>query len=1184
MALKREYFALQKPTLVQRLHKREITPPNLYKLENCFVSQSDGAITLRPDFRKIDTDLFAVSSVMKFGGADIQDDYLVDVHGVWGSDKLIYLSTFAPLDSAEAGTSQIICPTYSSGTVSITDNTMSVTGSGTKWFDPDGSANDGVWAGCLIEFASNGDLYVIDSITSDTALTISTPVDATHSGVAYKIYKVHPHWNAVYKPNVQNFGTKYLYQAPQHRPPIYTERIHPVLYSDPAELYGTGWADPTYTAAGTGGSQATLFQTNKAVYFNGATYVIRNHTMSSGSGWSGTDVTDASTFSQDVNPSSMTYWDHTTYDGTQWIVAGKYDGSSGYGYSTDLSSWTYSKLIYSGSNIVYPSGSYNNYPSIASDESGQVVIADGTQYAYVTSDITGGAWSRYDMTSGLGSDVSGYATTTYVRNLKYENGRYIACGVILFYDADWTNKYQFRPCTFVSSDGVTWETNPFTLADGDRHISSPVGGISSTSNPTYMYTHNHVIDVTYHNDMGMYLCLQHECENADPASTASWGRIRIYRSHNGIDWYFTKNWGSEELVNTTGFDPATNVNVLDYADGKLVMGEAYDLYSSPTTTPTILYSEDLNISQWNTIRPVDNAAWVTLSTDGNKTGMKFCGVSSKDGETYIHWLTTGDDSMDYRAVTQKYNFQSGISWDLGNWAVLHDEYRSLSFSVIDGYVCLFGVYEWDAAGADWDYYPRRVRWSAPEAPTDFSSTGSGTQDLIGTGALLDARTVNGRVVTFESSGIGAWIPSGVVSDPFAYERIREGIRHASNPVVVNDQCFFIGSNGLLYVTDGITVTEAQSAFDITQYEDFDEKAPIWLSHNEKIDALIAYYADPGADPHNVYIISLATGSVSTFTLPEITSNDLTPKSVITIDNAQVQGIYATYDVTSSDTDSLVVGDAKFGGAVTGKDQFTSTSSEDEYWYADIQTGELYLVGAGNKTSVKHIIVEGYSQDTDGPDIILQVKSNEDSDWDDRGDDNGTITVTTSACTGSSTAFSNRIGRAGTEVDGTETDFTLPAQAANARVYLEASDTYTEQTSGTDYTTSGTTVSFTSAPANTNDLYCYWDHPSPVLAVGDLIQTSEGFHRITAINTATNLTLEHYLSTGSETATHHPADQLEDGDSEVKLGINKLVEGCQFRIIVVPRPDEAQPDLVKISGIEIGHVPCGIARTEATGGT
>ena len=140
----------------------------------------------------------------------------------------------------------------------------------------------------------------------------------------------------------------------------------------------------------------------------------------------------------------------------------------------------------------------------------------------------------------------------------------------------------------------------------------------------------------------------------------------------------------------------------------------------------------------------------------------------------------------------------------------------------------------------------------------------------------------------------------------------------------------------------------------------------------------------------------------------------------------------------------------------------------------------------------------------------------------------------------------------------------------ARVY----DNDVLQVLGTDYTITDTKeITLSGAAAGT--VKVYWENePSIRVTVGDLIQTTEGWHRITAITNATTLTLDHYLSTGSDaTATHHPAERMPVGDGEVKIGILKLTEGTRVRFIIMP---DASGDatVAKITGYSVGHIPAG----------
>jgi hypothetical protein len=132
--------------------------------------------------------------------------------------------------------------------------------------------------------------------------------------------------------------------------------------------------------------------------------------------------------------------------------------------------------------------------------------------------------------------------------------------------------------------------------------------------------------------------------------------------------------------------------------------------------------------------------------------------------------------------------------------------------------------------------------------------------------------------------------------------------------------------------------------------------------------------------------------------------------------------------------------------------------------------------------------------------------------------------------------------------------------------------------------SGNDITFEDAPAATDDVYAYWDAvPEVVVKVGDMFKSTEGWHRVISIEDATNATCEHFLSTGSETVTHYPSWQLDDGHSRVEIGIGRLVEGVQTRLYIIPEYNSTpQPEIVKITGLSIGYVPQGRKILKATG--
>jgi hypothetical protein len=544
------------------------------------------------------------------------------------------------------------------------------------------------------------------------------------------------------------------------------------------------------------------------------------------------------------------------------------------------------------------------------------------------------------------------------------------------------------------------------------------------------------------------------------------------------------------------------------------------------------------------------------------------------------------------------------SWYLAKFQPVSEDYRANSVAVLDGYTVLIGTREFESG--DWVSYPRTVRWSVAGSPVDFTSTGSGSGILRGAGALVRGVPVNGRIVIFETVAVGALVPRGDSSDPWDYDIIDENFGWVSNPCVVDDVCFIVGDDGLIYQTDGISkMEELGSSFDLTQFTDFERKSPVWLIYSREMNSLLCYYRNAASTTHKVYAINLANGGVSEFSLLHLDDSDdalvEVPGSIATVENANWQADFVSYSPHSDDTDSIILPTLSYNKQITGYDLATTrtTPDEDGYWYSTLETGELYIEREGEKCSVKHLIVETY---TDGgtnsnvgrPYLTAEVKSIEDSAFSPRGDDVGTATMTTTALTGSGTAWSTTIASESNatpndtqqECDGVETQFTLPCLGSQARVYLDS----TLQVSGTDYTSSGKVITFTTAPADTKTLYAYWEnYPEVKVKVGDMFKSSEGFHRVTAISSAQDITLDHYLSTGSETVTHYPAWQLDDDHGRVEIGINRLVEGVQIRLYIVPdyvntsaRSTIAKITGISIGGISIGYVPQGRKTVKATG--
>ena len=221
-----KYTPLTNAKLVGRRHSRDIPLPGLKELENAFVSRSDNAITMRPDFNKTSEDLLAVSA--SFSASDpAPADYLNSVSGIYGTDDLLWWSRMAPL-SWDGTTSATACSTYATGTISAASDQKVITGSGTDW-------KQKVWVGCWIEMDEDGKYYKIDSITSATELSVSEDLEDSYSGDSYTIYRTHQADHADYKLNLQPFTSGMIYSCPTITMPVDANKICGPFYASVVE-------------------------------------------------------------------------------------------------------------------------------------------------------------------------------------------------------------------------------------------------------------------------------------------------------------------------------------------------------------------------------------------------------------------------------------------------------------------------------------------------------------------------------------------------------------------------------------------------------------------------------------------------------------------------------------------------------------------------------------------------------------------------------------------------------------------------------------------------------------------------------------------------------------------------------------------------------------------------------------
>ena len=1132
MPIEYKYFPLIKPSVIERRFRKDIQLPQLARADNFLVSRSDDSLVIRPDFNKISENLLARSNLIRLGATDESGDFLNSAVGIWGTDSLVFFSRYLPY-SATSTASTSKAGAYTTGTVTCTAAGTTLTGVGTSWLQ-------NVWPGCLLLMTGDTSYYLVKSVTDDTHLEITSTFAGSLSGVAYSAALTHSAFHSMYKLNLQTYASGIIYNAPPEvGKNILSRNIHGPLYAGVTESTTTLESEITRDALAD-----WTWETNDEGHFliqlgvgNNGPWIVLGESTETQLMYSTT--TPSIEVNNDWIPVTLTDYQSNITSMTRSAVGGLDKNLCTFG-SVDVS--LKKKYIgFMGDGDV--SGVTFSMGDVYFLDDADLPTISGYSYQDYTPFQLGVAWEEknlfvysclYDDTSDA---VVSIHTTPLDTLLEYVvNGTGSA--------PVWTLRKQIGPA------GTFGRTQDILIGGGYCCVVS-------------------FNDVAYSSDGITWT-------EGDTGSTGSANSSAAYSSK--YDRWVIINGGNDEVYYASGSPATANWNTVSLT----ITGFPHFLHWDEVGETFYAVGDDryFYISKDGIIWAEGDLSGITNYTANDR----YAGVAFHTDEVTSAYFIGGNSSV-VDICSTKYRYETKTTYASAAFAPVSTLYRACTFSVLDGYVVLAGTSEW--SGTAWVYFPRRIRWTAPFTVTDFTSAGSGTADLSGHGAVLDSRPVNGRIVTFETSGIGAISPRGQVSDPWDYERIYEGLVTLSNPVVVEDLCFFIAQDGLLYQTNGEDVMETKASFDMSKFSDWDETTPIWLTYSKLLNSLVAY--SPNARDNLAHIVNMNNGSVTSMKLFSATEDNLPLRAITSVEESADKRMLLCYGPDPADTDTLVTLELSPGELITGIDEPTTTAADDNYWHAIAETGEINLVDEGRKVRVTHAIIETYTEaligtNLDRPDLVVQIRSMEDTEWHGSVPSVGTITLTSSTCTGSGTAFSNLIGRAGEEVTGSEDEFTLPCQASQARVYTELSGTYTLETA---YTTSGNTITFTTDPLVTKNLYAFWDaYPEVRAAVGDYIYSPvfDSWHRITAINTATNLTLDHYPPSGSDaTAVFYPAGQMPDGEGEVKVGINKLVDSLRVRFIVIPRGDQSNPSTTaKVTGISFGYRPHGKRVLEATG--
>lgn len=279
----------------------------------------------------------------------------------------------------------------------------------------------------------------------------------------------------------------------------------------------------------------------------------------------------------------------------------------------------------------------------------------------------------------------------------------------------------------------------------------------------------------------------------------------------------------------------------------------------------------------------------------------------------------------------------------------------------------------------------------------------------------------------------------------------------------------------------------------------------------------------------------------------------------------------SYGPDATSTSKLHVVGIDATSVVRSRDTFLNLLNYSPRFVSTIETGEIQLSPEDQKSVGHEVWLRTYTEGgTVAPDVIMQTKAVQDSDWRTPGQDpHSTIQVTNTACTQTGGAFSNIVGTG----DGSTVAYTTPVLATQLQIVT------VDDTATTAYTVTGTKqITMTAAPATGKSVKVYWtNEPSIYIAANDYIYTSYGYHRVIALTDFLTASLEWYpgqtIATHTD-GTHMPAKQIPTGEGETVFGLTKVVDSLQIRFIIIPRDSASSPTIIEPLGFTIVYSTAG----------
>ena len=419
---KRVFVSFVKASESPRSHEKDKTPPQFKSLANLYPSMDDGIPSLRSDFTYDTEQLEAFGDAWVGSPTESQDDFLNAIVRLRSSTNMYY-SRLVPYTTT-GGTATLKIDTYTDGTISGTIATSAITGSGTSFLQ-------NAWSGCFLLAGSN--MYLIDDVTSDTAMTIDGTLAAGLSGSAYTIYQTWHPANAVFPLSIQEWGNYTMVHAVNPIPPVDKDKICGPFINNTAVFGDYDWTKMSYSLYEHNAYDGTVFV---AWWVNTLYY-----TSDPSTGWTSGQGSVGS-----IN--SIVKW------GSKWVAAGYADiwESS----DATATSWTDRSANDPGSIFALISDGTN------------IVGLDISGAIYYSTDLSG-AWTTVSAaTTGLPSFVN----TSVFNVLCYTGTKVIFVppkwGTKIYSTEDVTGAWTEESVTFRA--GVTNDWFISVATDGTNHV------------------------------------------------------------------------------------------------------------------------------------------------------------------------------------------------------------------------------------------------------------------------------------------------------------------------------------------------------------------------------------------------------------------------------------------------------------------------------------------------------------------------------------------------------------------------------------------------------------------------------------------------------------------------------------------------------------------------------------------